>query len=112
MMREVGMGSSSRMIDTAAQIIHTGPNGRLASTTSTQVEAIADQVARADRAVLHFHGGLVSEEAGFEIAGRLHPIYAQTGALPVFFVWSSGFLETITGNLQEIFVEDIFQQML
>ncbi|GAA4245194.1 hypothetical protein GCM10022255_011510 [Dactylosporangium darangshiense] len=101
------------MTDIAApRIIHTGPDGTLASTSAEQVAAIAAEVARSERAVLHFHGGLVNEASGMATANGLAPVYAEAGAVPVFFVWRSGFLETVTGNLREILAEDIFGRML
>ncbi|MET7400638.1 hypothetical protein ABZS66_44885 [Dactylosporangium sp. NPDC005572] len=93
-------------------VIHTGPHGQLRSTTAEQLRAIVDDVASARKVVLHFHGGLVDEAAGFAIAERLAPVYERASAVPVFFVWRSGLLESVTGNLQEILAEDLFQRML
>lgn len=62
--------------------------------------------------VLHFHGGLVSQSAGRAIAHKLAPIYAEAGALPLFFVWESGLLETIKNNGHEIFNEPLFKQSM
>jgi hypothetical protein len=94
------------------RIIHTGADGRLASTSAADIAAIAGEVAAAERAVLHFHGGLVAEASGMATAHRLAPVYAGARAVPVFFVWRSGFGETVSGNLQEILAEDIFGRML
>ena len=59
--------------------------------------------------VLHFHGGLTTYRRGKEGAQRLLPIYQDAGAFPVFFVWESGLLDTITNNLGEISRERIFR---
>jgi len=61
--------------------------------------------------ILHFHGGLVSQEAGFKIAEALLPVY-QPGGHPVFYVWESGAWETIRNNLTELADEPVFQQLL
>lgn len=63
--------------------------------------------------VLHFHGGLVDEDAARGIADRLAPIYADVdGAYPLFFVWESGVWETIWNNLGEIRKERFFQELV
>jgi hypothetical protein len=59
--------------------------------------------------VLYFHGGLVSYKAGMGTAERLLPDYQASNAYPVFFVWESGIIETITNNIGEIAKERIFQ---
>lgn len=101
------------MTYTATQhVIHTRADGLLASTAPADVTEIARRAARADRVVIHFHGGLVSSRRGFQTAERLAAEYQKTGAYPVFFVWSSGLVETVTGNLREILVEDLGQRLL
>jgi hypothetical protein len=64
------------------------------------------------RLVLHFHGGLVSHEAGIRIAGRLQPLYEDAGAFPLFVVWQSSVGEVIVNNLRGIAEEKIFQRLL
>lgn len=108
---EVGLATSDD-VPAVLRVIHTGGDGRLISSTSAEIEAIVEDVAQASRVVLHFHGGLVNEKSGWGTARRLNHVYEQAGALPVFFVWRSGLLETVTGNLREIFVEDLFQRLL
>jgi len=63
-----------------------------------------------DNVVLHFHGGLVSETAGRKLAARLVDHY--TPAHAVFFIWESGFLETIRHSLGTIAKEPIFNRLL
>jgi hypothetical protein len=56
------------------------------STTSEEVDAIVDELARHPRVVLHFHGGLVNKQAGLEGAERLKgDCYDLVPAHPVFF---------------------------
>ncbi|MCK7495129.1 MAG: hypothetical protein MZW92_31575 [Comamonadaceae bacterium] len=68
--------------------------------------------------MIHFHGGLVSKEAGLGIAERLlvdRPVYspsAQEGGYPVFYVWESSAWETIRNNFTELADEPVFKQLL
>src|SRR5262245_7818139 len=90
-------------------------NGIFDSTTRADLDRLFQVFSAAparQRLVLHFHGGLVNEQAGMEIATRLLPVYQKAEAYPVFFVWEAGLIEVITHNLQEIFKENIFQRLL
>jgi hypothetical protein len=62
--------------------------------------------------VVHFHGGLVSEQTGMQVANKLLPVYESAGGYPVFFVWESGLLEVLSYNLTEISHEMIYQLLL
>jgi len=62
--------------------------------------------------VLHFHGGLVKESSGREIAARLAPRYASASRYPLFFVWESGFLEAIANHLQDIKDDPLFRELV
>jgi hypothetical protein len=64
------------------------------------------------RPVVHFHGGLVGEKAGFAIAERLFPTYRNAGGYPIFYVWESGWNEVLFRNLKSIFGEAIFKRLL
>jgi hypothetical protein len=64
------------------------------------------------RLVVHFHGGLVDREHGLATAARLAPIYEQAGGRPLFVLWQSGLLETITSSLKQIAEENIFRRLL
>ncbi|MEI5100763.1 hypothetical protein RB200_22365 [Streptomyces sp. PmtG] len=92
--------------------VHSGPSGRLASTTTEDIDALVARLKDQPRVVLHFHGGLVDDQLGFATAERLAPVYRAAGAEPVFFVWSSGLLETLRGNLPQILSEGVFQTLL
>lgn len=59
--------------------------------------------------VMHFHGGLINFPKGVAIAERLHNTYQPAGAFPIYFVWESGLLDTITNNLGEIANERVFR---
>ncbi|WP_030573238.1 hypothetical protein [Streptomyces aureocirculatus] len=92
--------------------IHSGTSGRLASTSTDDVDALVASLKDRPRVVLHFHGGLIDDQLGFATAERLTPVYEEAGAEPVFFVWSSGLLETLMGNLPRIIEESVFQTLL
>jgi hypothetical protein len=93
-------------------IIHTGKDGKLVDMGSGDVQDIVQALAASGTGVLHFHGGLVNRNKGIALAERLDPVYRQAQAEPVFFVWESGFLETVTHNLHEIETEKIFRILL
>jgi pimeloyl-ACP methyl ester carboxylesterase len=88
--------------------IHTGKDGILEDTSDDDVRALVADLKSASKLVLHLHGGLIKKSAALEKVERLTPAYQAAGARPVFMVWESGFLETITNNLNEINKEKIF----
>jgi hypothetical protein len=90
-------------------------SGRFDKTKRQDLRLLFDTFAQhqyKDNLVVHFHGGLVSEKSGLEIAARLSDTYEAAGAYPVFFVWQSQWYETIRNNLGKIFRENIFQHLL
>lgn len=107
------------MFDAGNHVIHV-VNGRLApdSTTSgADVRRIVEQALKAQAPsgiVLHFHGGLVPQEQARHVAQEsLYPLYADRAhAYPVFFVWESGFCETVRNNLQDIARESLFREFV
>jgi hypothetical protein len=80
--------------------------------TSDDVTALMSRALRSDRVVMHFHGGLVDEARGMNIAQDLLPVYAGAGAYPVFFVWRAGALEILRNNLLEIAREELFDRLV
>jgi hypothetical protein len=72
--------------------------------------------------VLHFHGGLINHKTGVGIAERLAPVYegtdavlsdrTPTGAVPCFFIWDSGALESLTHNLPDVARDPLFQKLM
>ena len=88
--------------------------GALDAPGVSTVQDVTDIVAalkNTDHLILHFHGGLVSSEAGFKIAETLLPVY-QAGGHPVFYIWESGAWETIRNNIMELADEPVFKQLL
>ncbi|MGW5867751.1 hypothetical protein ACWFRJ_37055 [Streptomyces sp. NPDC055239] len=92
--------------------IHSRQGGRLASTTTADIDGLVAGLKDRPRVVLHFHGGLIDDHLGFATAERLAPVYEGAGVDPVFFVWSSGLLETLRGNLPQILNESVFRTLL
>ena len=96
--------------------INIGAKGTLSGklhTTSSDIDAILDHLrTKADKVVLHFHGGLVSAEAGELTARSFVPLYKSAGAHPVVFIWETGFLETILHNLDDIQNTVLFKKIL
>ncbi|MGF6201729.1 hypothetical protein [Pseudomonas laurylsulfatiphila] len=88
--------------------IHTGRDGILKDTDEDDVRALVADLKSTDKIVIHLHGGLVSKTAAMDKAERIVPAYLAAGVRPVFMVWESGFLETISNNLEEINKEKIF----
>ncbi|MCG3208379.1 MAG: hypothetical protein FOGNACKC_01983 [Anaerolineae bacterium] len=88
-----------------------GPTGTGPDELAHLFQTIAAE--QPERLVLHFHGGLVSEQAALgAIEQTLLPAYRAAGAYPVFFVWHAFWTEVIAHNLPQIYNEKIFQQLL
>ena len=65
-----------------------------------------------ERLTLHFHGGLIAEEAGFAIAEKMFSVYGGAGSHPVSFVWETGLLETFAARIRTIGETSLFQKLL
>lgn len=61
---------------------------------------------------LHFHGGLVNEAKGVEIAKMMRPVYEAADTYPVSFVWETGLLETLRQNLTRVHETKLFEKIL
>ena len=62
--------------------------------------------------VVHFHGGLVNEQAAMTSAEGLFKAYTEAGAYPFFFVWESGLWESFRNNLRDIADEKLFKKIV
>ena len=90
--------------------------GAFGAGTDTSAQDIAAAVDAAlshkdGHLILHFHGGLVNKDTGLALADRLLPQYKDAGH-PVFFVWESGFFETLRNNFAELADEPVVKQLL
>jgi hypothetical protein len=88
--------------------------GRFDLTSKSDLDGIFSAVSQAlgKPLVVHFHGGLVDLQQGINGANWLETVYSAAGATPMFFIWVSGSTEIIEQNIQQIFQETIFKQIL
>lgn len=92
--------------------INTGKDGLLADTTKSDVDSLIAKLKDEKKIVLFFHGGLVSKKQALRSAAILQKAYSAVGGYPVFFVWESDLISTLTHNLQEIDKEKVFKLLL
>lgn len=99
--------------------VNVGPGGTFKAsgdhaTKAAEIDALFQHLgsAEAKSLVVHFHGGLVSESAGVEIARKMASVYEAAGAVPLTFVWETGLVETFRDNLLQIHVTALFQKLL
>jgi len=97
--------------------INVGAHGQLTGKlqmTAQDIDMILERIKHAtvQKVVLHFHGGLVSEEAGEFTAQRMVPLYQSAGAHPIVFIWETGFLETIEHIFSDIHNTMLFKKIL
>ncbi len=78
------------------------------------LRAASPDAAHPPQLTIFFHGGLVNERAGLELAQRLYPDFSENGQTwPLFVVWESGLLETLQGSLVDIAQgSPLFMQLL
>ena len=103
----------------ALNYVNVGPGGTFRRSGNLQtrpgdIDAIFDKLRQDHRnkLAIHFHGGLIDEGAGLEIARKMAPLYEAAGSHPVTFVWETGLVETITRNLTKIHNTKLFQKLV
>jgi hypothetical protein len=63
--------------------------------------------------VLHFHGGLITRTYALEsIVAPLTKTYLDAKAYPLFFVWESGFAESLVNNKGELGQDPAFRELV
>lgn len=94
-------------------------NGRLGApprSAVSQVGAILDKAISEmppNGLVIHFHGGLVSRDYALKnITAPLTAKYQEANAYPLFFVWESGFKETIVNNKDDLLKDPAFRELV
>jgi hypothetical protein len=91
-------------------------NGMFDDTTKPDLDALFANLAahpNRDTIVVYLHGGLVTQKQAMGVAEQtLFDLYSDAGAYPIFFFWQTGLLDLVTGNLNDIFHEKIFQRLL
>ncbi len=77
-----------------------------------QVDALIQylQEQKVKKLTIHFHGGLVSEHRGIEIAQNMVTNYKDVSH-PLSIVWDSGFLKTIQDRFDLIEKTELFKQL-
>ncbi|MCP4157246.1 MAG: hypothetical protein GY757_56570 [bacterium] len=61
---------------------------------------------------IHFHGGLVNESNGRDVAERMNNVFKTAGCQPITFAWETGLLETLSDNFLEIRKTELFKELL
>lgn len=93
-------------------------DGRL---TQEGQAALADLVGKLQaqaepRLLLHFHGGLVSDKKGREIATGLDEgafgALGDDGWERSYLIWRTGFLETLSDRLRQLETDDLFNRLV
>lgn len=100
-------------------LVNVGPGGTFRRSGTIQslpqdVDRIIASIAASDpkKVVVHFHGGLVSESKGVELAQRIAPVYASGGAYPITVVWETGLLETARAELEKVNRTKLFNKLV
>jgi hypothetical protein len=101
------------------EYVNLGPGGTFESsgdhaTKAADIDALFQhlQAGGAKSLVVHFHGGLVKEAMGIEVAKKMAPVYKSAGAAPLTFVWETGLVETFRDNLLKINDTALYQKLL
>lgn len=98
--------------------INVGPKGTFKEsgglhTVPADIDAIFVHLTNtnATKLVVHFHGGLVKESKGEEVARSMFDLY-RDDAHPVTFIWETGLIETITRNLDTLASTKLFRKVV
>ena len=98
--------------------VNVGPHGTFRrsghlETTPAHIDAIFAHLrdSSADKLTVHFHGGLIKESAGGDIARKMWDLFKDESH-PVTFVWETGLLETITRNLNTLHGTRLYQKVV
>ncbi|MDW6094374.1 alpha/beta hydrolase [Vibrio rhizosphaerae] len=78
--------------------------------TPEDVDALIEFLKTQDKLVIHFHGGLIKESAGMQIAEKLSKSYK--GAHPLTIVWETGLLETVQDRITDVYKTKLFKKLL
>jgi hypothetical protein len=94
-------------------IIETGRDGELHQTSPRPhvVDVLHRAVESGKPIVLHLHGGLVSQQSGYEMANALQRPYLDAGYFPIFIVWHTGILDAVK-NARELVERPLFDKLL
>lgn len=94
-------------------------NGRLGDPPRSAVSEVARilekaaELAPENGLVIHFHGGLVPRQDALDnITAPLTTKYAEAKVYPLFFVWESGFTETLQNNKDDLLKDKAFRELV
>lgn len=91
----------------------TGDDGELNRSEPKDVQQLVGAMCDADHAVLHLHGGLVSERSAKGTVEALAPVYLKEGrSHPGFIIYRTGLFEILKGHLVEIARESFYQTLV
>lgn len=88
-------------------------NGQYAGTQQSEVDALFETFKQgpSKRLSIHFHGGLVSQATGMNVAKSLWTTYSAD-TCPIFFVWKSGIWETLPKIIDDVAKDIIFDRLI
>lgn len=89
------------------------PSGKLHTKPSDIDDLFAHLEAEGTRKLaVHFHGGLVDEGKGENVARSMREVFEAGGAHPVTFIWETGLFETLGRNLTRIDDTKLFKKVV
>lgn len=99
--------------------IHVGPGGTFEAkgsfaTSPTDIDNLLSELIASDSksVTIHYHGGLVSESKGVQVADMMAPVYSAANSYPVAFVWETGLIETFRDNLLKLNEMKLFKKLV
>jgi len=99
--------------------IHVGPDGTFEPkgdffSNAEDVEALLALLlaSNKDSLTIHYHGGLVNEATGVEVAEMMKPVYEAANNHALSFVWETGLVETFRDNLLKINDTLLFKKLI
>lgn len=100
-------------------IINAGPEGTFNrsgdyQTLPEDIDRMFDSYEQGNvrQIAIYFHGGLVKESSGLEVARNVEPYLTNAGYQPVCFVWETGLVETLTVNISKISETKLFRKLI
>jgi len=100
-------------------VIKVGPNGTFRPSGSYQtlpehLDSIFMKYKNANvkKITIYFHGGLVNENSGMEIAYKMANHFIEVGQTPLCFVWETGLLDSFAMNLRSIAGTELYTKIV
>ena len=100
-------------------VVNVGPNGTFRAsgnyhTTIADVDTIFRNIGESNtkQITLFFHGGLVNEKNGIATSLKMANHFEKVGHWPICFVWETGIVETLKGNISKVADTEIFDKLV